>query len=318
MKRVISKIISVVFALAVLIGCSSENNTIDDVFEQVENGAFLRTVETVSSSFNLFDTSSSFQVVVEEQDHENGALLSQLNKYISFTDVTDDGTDYSKAEVAVGTVAASEFTTSQYGLPTTTVSVTLAEALAALGLSEGQYNGGDSFNIRLELVLTDGRTYSAADANGNVAALGGYYSSPYAYSAALVCPTSLEGTHAFVGSMLVAGNNPGACPVGTVTGTVTWTNQGGGTYLTSDLGFGQYESSCWNDAPASSAGATFVDACNIITSGGTDQYGLVYTWTIVSVNGPELTIDWVNDYADSGRAVITREGGADWPPLVTN
>jgi hypothetical protein len=134
----------------------------------------------------------------------------------------------------------------------------------------------------------------------------------------LVCPTSLEGTHSFVASNLQAGNNPGACPVGDVTGTVTWTNQGGGTYLTSDLGFGQYESSCWGDDPASSAGATFVDACNLITTGGTDQYGLVYTWTIVSVNGPELTIDWVNDYADSGRAVITREGGVDWPPLYTN
>jgi hypothetical protein len=109
----------------------------------------------------------------------------------------------------------------------------------------------------------------------------------------------------------------GTCPTTPVTGTVTWTSLGGGTYLTSDLGFGQYGTSCWGDSPATSAGAKFVDACGLITSGGTDQYGLIYIWTITGVSGPELSLSWVNDYGDSGDVVLTREGGADWPALFT-
>ncbi|MEO1011739.1 MAG: hypothetical protein AAFX53_10570 [Bacteroidota bacterium] len=132
------------------------------------------------------------------------------------------------------------------------------------------------------------------------------------------CPSALGGAHTFVSTDLVAANSPSACPTGEVTGTVTWTDQGGGTYLTSDLGFGQYESSCWSDGPATSGAATFREVCGEIISGGADQYGLIYTWVITDVSGSELTMTWTNDYADSGTVVITREGGADWPDLFTN
>ncbi|MEQ9583381.1 MAG: hypothetical protein RIM68_14705, partial [Arenibacter sp.] len=132
------------------------------------------------------------------------------------------------------------------------------------------------------------------------------------------CLSDLGGTHTYVTTNLQAANSPTACPTGEVTGTVTWTDQGGGTYLTSDLGFGQYESSCWDDGPATSGGATFSEVCGEIISGGLDQYGLEYIWVITDVNGPELTMTWSNDYGDSGEVVITREGGLDWPQLYTN
>ncbi len=133
---------------------------------------------------------------------------------------------------------------------------------------------------------------------------------------AVSCPSTLGGTHSFVSSNLQA--ITGTCPSGTVTGSVVWTDLGGGNYLTSDLGFGQYGTTCWNDAPATSGGATFTEVCGQIISGGTDQYGLTYIWVITDVIGPELFISWTNDYGDSGDVVITREGGADWPPLFTN
>ena len=92
---------------------------------------------------------------------------------------------------------------------------------------------------------------------------------------------------------------------------------GGGTYLCSDLGFGQYGSSCWNDSPATSGNATFQDVCNEIISGGLDQYGLTYIWVITDVSGPNLSMSWTNDYADGGDVVITRTDGSDWPALFT-
>lgn len=316
MKNIILKISVFVFALT-FIGCDSDNTTVEDVYDKTVNGAWLRTVKINSSSFNLFDTSSSFSVTIEAQDNERGKLLSQVNTFVTFKDNTDDGVDNSKTEVALGTVPAANFTESQFNLPTTTITVTLNEVLSSLGLTQNQYNGGDVFSIRLEIVLTDGRTYSSSNVNGNVAALGGFYSSPYIYSAALVCPTNLEGTHSYVSTNFSA--ITGTCPTTSVTGTVTWTNLGGGKYETSDLGFGQYQSTCWGDSPAFKSGAsTFVDACNQITSGGTDQYGLIYTWTITKVEGTQLFMSWVNDYDDSGDVILTREGNIDWPPLTTN
>ena len=85
----------------------------------------------------------------------------------------------------------------------------------------------------------------------------------------------------------------------------------------SDLGFGQYGSSCWNDTPATSGGAIITEVCGKLISGGADQYGLTYNWVITSVSGDKLSISWSNNYGDSGDVVITREGGVDWPPLFT-
>jgi hypothetical protein len=129
------------------------------------------------------------------------------------------------------------------------------------------------------------------------------------------CFSGLAGTHDYVSTGFYA-NSPyaGPCPA-SATGQVTFTEQSSGVYLVSDLGFGQYESTCWSDGPATSANATISDVCNQLSSGGLDQYQLVYTWVITDVSGPELSITWSNDYGDGGDVVITKEGGADWPPL---
>lgn len=180
---------------------------------------------------------------------------------------------------------------------------------------------GDTFSITARFTMPDGTVLNIITTDGITGGTGTNIATTVLFTSVInfpvSCPSDLGGTHSFVSTMLVAGNNPGACPSGSVSGTVTWTDLGQGSYLTSDLGFGQYESSCWNDTPATSAGATFIEICGEIISGGADQYGLIYTWVVVDVSGPELTLTWSNDYADSGTVVITREGGADWPPLFT-
>lgn len=179
---------------------------------------------------------------------------------------------------------------------------------------------GDVFKLFTGFTFSDGSSFDILNENGEA----NYYAPDFdafpMFTAKLdyvvSCESDLEGTHSFVSTNLQAAYGYG-CPSGEVTGTVVWTAQGGGTYLTSDLGFGQYESSCWNDTPATSGGATFTEVCGEIISGGTDQYGLTYIWVITGVNGSELSMSWSNDYGDSGDVVITREGGADWPALFT-
>lgn len=184
MKKLMNKIFLVVLAVMTF-GCSDPDNSIYDVFDGMTHGAVIRTLNTGSLNFNLFDLASTWDITVETQDEEFGALLSQMVVYVSYTDNKDDGSDNNKSEVVLATVPASEFTPSANGLPSTDLLYTLADMVSGLGLAEGQYNGGDTFNFRLELHLTDGRTFSAADGSGSLQ--GSYFQSPYVYRAGMLC-----------------------------------------------------------------------------------------------------------------------------------
>lgn len=188
MKNRIFKITTLLLAFTALMGCDREKNIIEIVEEGVTNGAFLRTLEIINAELSINDPSTFIGVEVEYQDNEGSSLLSEVRVYGRFDD--NNGNGNSKPDALVKTVPASAFVQGPppYNLPIATIQATLGELAGALGLQEDQYLGSDVFTMRLEVVLTDGRTFTEGDGNGNIAGLGGYYSSPYAYSAPLVCP----------------------------------------------------------------------------------------------------------------------------------
>jgi hypothetical protein len=162
-----------------MVACQESDNAIDKVFEGTTNGAIIRTVSLNSGEFNSYDLNSAFDVDIEVQDVENGGLMEKVNVYLQFKG----------SEVLVSTLTASNFTTGPFGLPRANVRITLSEAVAALGLSSSDYTGGDALPVRLELVLTDGRTFSDKDGSGSLQ--GSYFSSPYKYNTVIKCiPTS--------------------------------------------------------------------------------------------------------------------------------
>ena len=174
MKKQINKIVLLLLSVIVISSCETEDKAIDQVFAGVEYGAVLRKLEITSGSYNLSDLNSAFSVIVEEQDEEYEALLSEVDVYVS----------KGGNEAMVSTVPASAFTIGEKGLPVTEISVTLGQALDALGLGSN-YGVGDVFGIRLSLKLTDGREYSAASASGSLQ--GSYFSSPFFYTSAILC-----------------------------------------------------------------------------------------------------------------------------------
>lgn len=184
--------------------------------------------------------------------------------------------------------------------------------------SNTDFQVGDVLTLTTQFVMDDGRILDIVNEDGT-SNTGTNIQTTVLFNSVInypvACTSNLGGTHSYVSTNFQA--ITGTCPTGETAGTVVWTDLGGGAYTTSDLGFGQYGTTCWNDTPATSGGATFNDACNLIISGGLDQYGLTYIWEITDVTGPELSISWTNDYGDSGDVVITREGGEDWPALFT-
>ncbi len=174
MKKQLNKIVLLLLSVVVLSSCESDDKAIDQVFDGVSYGAVLRKIEIVSASYNLTDLNSAFTITVEEQDEEYGALLSEVDVYVS-----RDGN-----EAMAFSVPASAFTIGDKGLPVTTISVTLGQALTALGLGSN-YDVGDVYGIRLSLKLTDGREFSAASASGSLQ--GSYFASPFYYTAPILC-----------------------------------------------------------------------------------------------------------------------------------
>jgi len=193
------KKISLYFLIAATVfftSCESDDKVVLDIIDGVTSSAILRTRSIENGTYNRFDTTSIFSVTVEEQDVENGALLSSVDVLVSFKDNKDDGVDNTKAETAYSTIAGSDFTVGSRGLPEVNFTATLAEALAAVGLVDGQYDGGDTFNFRFVLNLTDGTSWSAANGNGNITG-GSYFSSPYQYTVGVACipVTPVTGTY---------------------------------------------------------------------------------------------------------------------------
>lgn len=278
-------------------------------------------------------------IPLDEGAAPNFVIASDSDQFIDLTDI-NNGQPISlsfKAEVAQGKPSQTDIVgvytkvtgevyygtlLSDVDLPQDIV-LDVEDIIAAFAEITGaaDIDVGDTLSITARFTMPDGTVLNIISTDGITGGTGTNIATTVLLTTVInfpvSCPSDLGGTHSFVSTNLVAGNNPGACPSGSVSGTVTWTDLGGGTYQTSDLGFGQYESSCWNDTPATSGGATFTEICGEIFSGGADQYGLTYTWVITDVSGPTLTMTWSNNYADSGTVVITREGGADWPALFT-
>ncbi len=183
------KIINILFISTFIFtmnSCSDEDKTIDEVLD-IESGAVLRTININNTTLDANDPSIAFSVEVEEQDREDGALFKQVNLFVSLRDQTPDNGMTPPSKSLIRSIPASNFSPGPVNLPRGTVSATLAEAIAAMGLSNTEFSPADIAIFDLELELTDGRKFDASNAGGSIT--GGFFNSPYTYSGLIIgCP----------------------------------------------------------------------------------------------------------------------------------
>lgn len=159
-----------------MVSCSEAENTINTVMDDYVTGAVLRGWNP-TGEYNYFEPASSvFSVTIEEHDEQNGDLMQDVQIFVSLN---------GNGEVLLKTLVPSDFTTGPTGLPRHDLTVSLGEAISAMGLSSSQYSGGDAVIIRLQLNLTDGRSYTAKDAASSLT--GSYFKSPYQYTQVIKC-----------------------------------------------------------------------------------------------------------------------------------
>ena len=170
------KIITLFSLLLVTVSCQEPDTPKNDVLDNYVTGAVLRGWNP-TGDYNFFAPSTSiFTVEIEEHDDQNGALMQDVQVFVSLNSGT---------EVLLRTLTSADFAVGPTGLPRHQLTVTLGESIAALGLSSSQYTGGDVINIRLQLNLTDGRSYTAKDAASSLT--GSYFKSPYIYNMTIKC-----------------------------------------------------------------------------------------------------------------------------------
>ncbi|WP_147405095.1 MULTISPECIES: hypothetical protein [Aquimarina] len=342
----ITKYLSLTLLSILTLGCSGDDKIVDRILDDVTSGAVLRTRDTDNNMVynNLtgeFTATSNYILTLEEQDASNGDLLDNIEIFARFVentkdDANSDGTidddNLTTTEGLIRTLTIADFTTGPRNLPESVVTFTADELVAFTGVDESKIQGSDDFALRFKINLTDGRSFSEDDVNGNVSG-GSYFSSPFAYRSSISCDIteSLADTYTYTVTSLQSApggrsqcqTDPGDLPSGTVTWSETDTP---GEYSTSDISFGQFDN-CYVDTFSKIEFDEILITwdCTNLKAGGTietvendtnKEIDFTYVYTIKETSGSDMTIDFSNSEGDRGTVVLTRPAGKVWPILL--
>ena len=169
-----------------------EERVVDDVNNTVTSGLILRTISLIRNEIPIGAEDAGFTVLLEAQDEQDGALLESVDVFVTFNDGSPDVGDTSNGivgeELFVMNVPASAFTEEPVdGLPRGIIDIPASQLLSLVNLDSENLFGGDNFQERLVANLTDGRSFTNTDVNGNVGQ-GTFFRSPFIYTTNVVCP----------------------------------------------------------------------------------------------------------------------------------
>lgn len=301
------------FLLSALVFLSSCRDFVEPniPYTNFDSGAYLRTIARTSTTFNFFDLQNSkLALTLEAVDKEDGASVENVEVYVQHRRLIPGvGLSYSPAKPAlVKTLSASDFapnTESRFLRVSFEVSAT--EALAAVGLTASDIEGGDVFEFSLELNDKQGRTFNRENVTNNVAGAP-FFDSPFQYFVSVICPSDLGGTYEYTSTAMSSAY--GSC-ASDVSGTVTFTPvaTSPGTYKISDGTFGFWD--CYGDSWGGDV--RIKDACGALSMTGSDKYGGSYTMTVESADAQNLVITWLNSDNETGTVTIKANPNKPWP-----
>jgi len=297
------KFIIVVFAaLGMAISCSDDIQFFDK--DAIIYALFLNVVETPSSTFGTvsqsdfrLNTTSVYQVTLEERDVERGKLFQAVDFYVKLKDNTVP--KLTTNEVKVKSVPATDFTQDpDTDYPRATISISAQDVLTALGLTQGDINGGDQVEVRYELVMKDGRVFTNSNASGIVTG-GAFFNSPFFYRIPVVCVSARAGDYDGVTDWVDYYGYPGNFTYLESLSAAT----GAGQYNLADLSGGM-EPIIWGSPKVK---AVIQDLCGKITlvSAPYSYPYYVRDGSQIDLATGAMTIVWENYYGENGVTVLT-------------
>jgi len=315
MKKIVYRFLPVLM-MAALASCQDDEKR---GVNESEEGVNFRMIPE-PSQINLIDSDPKVSLTMYSENHN----IDHVTVLIEYTDASSDETS---ERFVLKTYDAGSITNDG----NMKLSLTLAQLAEAVHKDVSEVEGGDSFTVYNIVTMSSGITYPdtirLTDEKGtkevlnlgNVFTSGGTTSYTPSITINLVCPSDLAGKYSYVTTNIQCehcgdAGAPGAGACGSsVEGIGELTATGDlGVYEVEDATFGQF-GCAWKDNPVNAKGVTLIDVCGKIAAGGADTYKQVYTFTFVSNDGTTLTINWENDYGDSGTTALTRTGGKKWP-----
>lgn len=281
-------------------------------YSEFDSAAYLRTIARTSTSFNFFDLGSSkFALTLEAVDIEDGATVETVEIKVQHRRLIPGvGLDYSpEAPVLIKTISLADFAPNDKSrFLRTSFEISATDAIAAVGLTAADIEGGDVFEFSVILNDKFGRSFNRENVSNNIAGAP-FYDSPFQYFVSVVCPSDLGGTYTY--SSTDMNSAYGSCP-GTITGTVTFEpiKNTTGKYGVSDGTFGLWN--CYGDS-WDDGDVRISDACGTLTMSGADKYGVAYSMTVVSVSADNLVLTWLNGDGETGTTTIKSNDGKPWP-----
>lgn len=172
--------------------CSDDEKAIDRVFDEITYGSFLRTIEFSQADLDVNNLEDKFEVILEQQDFEDGGLLESIDVFASYNDRNPDNGTAPNTEVFIVNIPKAEFDDGPVGLPRLNLNFSLSELLSALSVSAGNQLCGDQIILRLTVKLTDGCSFTVGSGASCIIAFETFFSSPYRYVINLVEPIAAE------------------------------------------------------------------------------------------------------------------------------
>ena len=183
--KIIIKQLSIIIILALLASCSDNDTVTDALQDSTERGTVLKTID---SELQFEVGEENLVSVTAEVIDQRGQDFEKIDVFLSFTDTSvdeDDPSNISKEEALFETFTPEDLE-SGGEFPVLNFDFTGDEFDSFFNFDQADYAGGGRINIRMELVMNDGRVFTNDNINSVVSG-GTFYRSPFFYSMNLIC-----------------------------------------------------------------------------------------------------------------------------------
>lgn len=301
--------------------------------DDVQTGAYPRLVEGIFGDLDYEHPnnpdSSSLSFVVEFYDQNQGKDVASYSWSAKYGD--------SFGPTVVKTFTTSDFTTNADGLPQLSATITFDEIFNALGMTIADFDLTVDFLLDATVTMNDGRTFSFTNTGTNVVGQP-TFQGLFRYTPAVTkkpCNSILAGTFdaETKATNQMAGIGWDGCDGQTWAGTVRFeaehdpTTFDAGSYIAysvndnaeekEDASMGIYYT-CYTGALTSDGSdlplgdLRITESCGKLGFSGSSQWGEVWIFEKVEVDGATLSIKVTNDYGEGGEAELTRTDGTAW------